>query len=591
MTIKLNNIVMNSYSFKSNLLFLNSKITLNTKKQYKFIIILIILTSLFEIINIGSVIPLIAILANPEQISDLAIFKKFLEILKFVGYNNFDIREHKFFIFLLFLITIISSNLLRLLLYTSSLKVAQSVSSDISAEVFKLSICKNYTDINRDKSADVIAVIIQKVESFGNLVFQIISFFSSALIIFFYFFLLLYLLGFKIILFTVCMIGFSYLIIALYVNHKLQKNSQKLNLLSKERVKFIKETLANIKDILLNVDQYKYSFFFKNIDFNFKKAQTKISTMVGIPRQILEVLIISTILIIAFFMSENNGSKTNETLLVLGLIGFSAQRLFPLIQNIYAAWATLLGNKFYLIDIKKSLEFKSESSNFDSNLIFNKDIVFHNISFQYDNSKKVFDNFNFKINKGDTVAIIGSSGAGKSTLVDIIIGLLEPKQGSIYIDGKKLLKNNLNSWRSKISHVPQEYFIIDDTIANNIAFTLDKQKIDINKLVRSAKIAELHDFIINLPNKYETQVGEEGSELSGGQRQRLAIARALYKEKDILIFDEATSALDFELEEKLINNISSNLPDITLILITHRISKIKNIKKIINFDKVDSYKQ
>jgi ATP-binding cassette subfamily B protein len=403
---------------------------------------------------------------------------------------------------------------------------------------------------------------------------------------------LLFLLGFKIVLFTVCVIGFSYFSIALYVNRKLQKNSQKLNILSKVRVKFIKESLANIKDILLNVDQYKYSVFFKNIDFNFKKAQTKITTIIGIPRQMLEVLIISVILIVAFFISENsNSQKTHETLLALGLIGFSAQRLFPLVQSVYAAWATLIGNKFYLIDIRKSLEFESQINNFNNNLNFNKNIVFKNISFQYNNSKKILDNFNFTINKGTSVAIIGSSGKGKSTLVDITIGLLEPTQGSIYIDEQKIEKKNINDWRSKISHVPQEYFIIDDTIANNIAFTLDKQKIDRNTLILSAKIAELHDFIMSLPNQYETQVGEEGSVLSGGQRQRLAIARALYKKKDILIFDEATSALDFELEEKLVNNINFYLPNITLIVITHRISKIKNIKKIINLDNADLYKQ
>jgi ATP-binding cassette subfamily B protein len=577
-----------NYSFKSNLFFLNSKISSDTKKKYKFIIIIIILTSFFEIINIGSVVPLIAILTNPDQINNLGIFKNLSE---FFGAQNVNIKDYKFFIFLFFLITIVSANALRLLLFTYSLKVAQSVSLDVAGEVFKSSICKNYSDINIDKSEDVITVIIQKIESFGTLVFQIISFVSSFLIILFYFIILLFLLGFKIVIFTICVIGFSYLGIALYVNQKLQKNSQKLNLLSKERVKFIKESLANIKDILLNVDQYKYSFFFKNIDFNFKEAQTKLFTIVSIPRQILEVLIVSVILIIAFVISENNNNdKTNETLLVLGLIGFSAQRLFPLIQNIYAAWALLIGNKFYLIDIRKSLEFKFEVNNFNDNFYFNKDIVFNNISFQYKDSKKILDNFNFIINKGESVAIIGSSGKGKSTLVDIMIGLLEPTQGSIYIDEQKIEKKNVNDWRSKISHVPQEYFIIDDTISNNIAFTLDKKNIDKNNLIKSAKIAELHDFIMSLPNQYETQVGEEGSLLSGGQRQRLAIARALYKNKDILILDEATSALDFELEERLINNISSYLPNITLIVITHRISKIKNIKKVINLDNPDLYK-
>ena len=578
-----------NYSLKSNLLFLNSKVSLDTKKKYKIIFFFIILASFFEIINIGSVIPLIAILTNPEQINNLTILKKLLE---FFGLQTLNIQDYKLFIFLFFLISIILANLIRLLLFTTSLKVAQSVSLDISAEVFKLSICKNYSDISRDKSEDIITVIIQKVESFSNLVFQIINFISSSLIIFFYFVLLVFLLGFKIVLFTVCVIGFSYFGIALYVNSKLQKNSQKLNILSKERLKFIKESLANIKDILLNVDQYKYSVFFKNIDFKFKEAQTKITTIIGIPRQMLEVLIISVILIVAFFISENsNSQKTHETLLALGLIGFSAQRLFPLVQSVYAAWATLIGNKFYLIDIRKSLEFESQINNFNSNLNFNKNIVFKNIYFQYNNSKKILDNFNFTINKGTSVAIIGSSGKGKSTLIDIMIGLLEPTQGSIYIDEQKIEKKNINGWRSKISHVPQEYFIIDDTIENNIAFTLDKQKIDKNNVILSAKIAELHEFIMSLPNKYETQVGEEGSVLSGGQRQRLAIARALYKKKDILILDEATSALDFELEERLINNINFYLPNITLILITHRISKIKNIKKIINLDNADLYKQ
>jgi ATP-binding cassette subfamily B protein len=478
------------------------------------------------------------------------------------------------------------------LLFTYTLKVAQSISSDISAEVFKSSICKKYSEINRDKSGDIIAVIVQKIESFGTLIFQIINFISSSLIILFYFILLLFLLGFKIILFTIFVIGFSYLIIALYVNKKLQKSSQKLNSLSKERIKFIQESLANIKDILLNVDQYKYSFFFKNIDFNFKKEQTKVSTIVGIPRQILEVLIISVILTIAFFISgDDSKDNASETLLILGLIGFSAQRLFPLIQNIYAAWATLIGNKFYLIDIRKNLEFKFEINNFSDTLNFDKNITLKNINFQYDGSKKILDNFNFTINKGENVAIIGSSGKGKSTLIDLLIGLLEPTEGSIYVDKKKIESKNVNDWRSKISHVPQEYFIIDDTIASNIAFTLDKRNIDKDNLILAAKISELHDFIMSLPNQYETQVGEEGSLLSGGQRQRLAIARALYKKKDILILDEATSALDFKLEELLINNINSSLPNITLIIITHRISKLQNIKKIINLDTPDLYKE
>jgi ATP-binding cassette subfamily B protein len=317
-----------------------------------------------------------------------------------------------------------------------------------------------------------------------------------------------------------------------------------MNILANERLKFISESLVNIKDILLNVEQYKYYYFFKKKDLNFKDAQGKVSTLVNIPRQILEFLIIFIILIIAYALSENNNiNQANESLLVLGLIGFSAQRLFPVVQNVYSSWATIVSNKFYLIDIRRSLEFEFTKNEVSEKIIFNKNINFRGVSFQYDNSKLILNNFNFSIKKGENIIIIGSSGIGKSTLIDLFTGLLEPTKGSVLIDNVKIESKNVNDWRSKISYVPQEYFIIDDTIENNIAFTLEKNKIDKNNIILAAKISELHDFIMSLPNKYESLVGEGGCELSGGQKQRLAIARALYKNKEILILDEATSAL------------------------------------------------
>jgi ATP-binding cassette subfamily B protein len=221
--------------------------------------------------------------------------------------------------------------------------------------------------------------------------------------------------------------------------------------------------------------------------------------------------------------------------------------------------------------------------------ILKKNIKFEKVSFKYKTSNNnIISDLNLDIKKGERLGLIGKTGSGKSTLVDLIMGLLNPQKGSIFIDGIKINNNEnsslLFSWRASIAHVPQNIFLINATIAENIAFGVPFSKIDLNRVKNAAKQACIDDFIKDTKNGYFTKTGERGIMLSGGQLQRIGIARAIYKKAKILILDEATSALDIETEEKIIKNIEVFSSDVTIIFIAHRYSLLRNCNRIIEIN-------
>jgi ABC-type multidrug transport system fused ATPase/permease subunit len=267
-----------------------------------------------------------------------------------------------------------------------------------------------------------------------------------------------------------------------------------------------------------------------------------------------------------------------DILPVLGSLAFGAQRILPLTNQIYQAHTANRGIVYSLLDVIEILEKKNELSLVCENKIlsFNKSISAKNIKFSYKNKNiHVFKNLSFEISKGAKVAITGPSGCGKSTLLDLIMGLLDPTEGEILVDNIPI-KDCKNQWQKKIAHVPQFIYLADTTIAENIAFGISKGQIDLKKVKSAAKMAQIQDFIESKELGYDEMVGERGIKLSGGQRQRLGIARALYKEAELLILDEATSALDYATEDSLMKVIDFLDKKITVIIISHRISFLKN---------------
>jgi ATP-binding cassette subfamily B protein len=252
--------------------------------------------------------------------------------------------------------------------------------------------------------------------------------------------------------------------------------------------------------------------------------------------------------------------------------------MLPAMQQLFSSWAGIRGGRHSLIDVVELLEQEKTDSlcmNLEHSISFQTAIELKNVSFSYDqNSPWVLKNLNVRIPKGARVGIMGPTGAGKSTFLDILMGLLEPTDGSLLIDNLEITSLNNRGWQMKLAHVPQSIFLADTTIEQNIAFGVPLEKINSQLVLDAAKRAQLSETINSWKDGYKTLVGERGIKLSGGQRQRIGIARAFYKQADVIIFDEATSALDADTEKAVMDTIESISKDTTLIVVAHRLSTL-----------------
>jgi ABC-type bacteriocin/lantibiotic exporter with double-glycine peptidase domain len=335
---------------------------------------------------------------------------------------------------------------------------------------------------------------------------------------------------------------------------------------------------------LLDHTQGKYSSLFSKEDLSLRKAQARSMFISQSPRYVIEALGIVMVTLIAYYYSNSSDGVINA-IPVLGAFALAAQRLLPILQQIFSSWTGIQSGKKSLQDVVMLLIQPMPSENDGSNgppIKFLKEIKLNNIRFRYKNEFPwVLKDINLTISKGSRVGIVGSTGCGKSTLMDILLGLLSPTHGDLRVDECVINQTNSRLWQSLISHVPQNIYLSDNSIAENIAFIDSSEDLDMARVRHCAEQAQLSESIDKWPKKYETLVGERGIRLSGGQRQRIGIARALYKNASIIMLDEATSALDGETEDsvmKVIEELDSNL---TIIIIAHRLTTLRKCTEII----------
>ena len=356
-----------------------------------------------------------------------------------------------------------------------------------------------------------------------------------------------------------------------------------------EMVKSVNQSLGGIK--LTKVT--RASEYFVNIfNNNVKRYSINTANLKNIsqwPRYLIEVIVVLGI-VIGVIVTTYDNPDSRLDLSQLSFFGLAAVRLMPSFNRITSAYTNI---RYYSAsldvvfnELNTSNSGKEEVAIDRDNFVsFNKDIVFDNVSYKYPGSiKHSIKNLSFKIKRGKSIALIGESGSGKTTIVDLICGLLEPNNGLIMADGKNIF-SNLHEWRSMVSYVPQDIYLLDDSLRNNIAYGVNTEDIDDNLIARVSKLAMLDNYIDGLEFGHETMIGENGVKMSGGQRQRLGIARALYNQPKILILDEGTAALDNKSQEYVINSINSMANEITVITIAHRLDTVKNCDLILLIEK------
>jgi ABC-type multidrug transport system fused ATPase/permease subunit len=367
---------------------------------------------------------------------------------------------------------------------------------------------------------------------------------------------------------------FIYGLIILRTRNILKQNSKFIDSYLDNSIKILRESFGGIREIIIDQTQEVFVKIYQKIEWSMRQAKIRTQVIGASPRFVIEVGCVISLLIIFLGLDHLNES-INLNIPFLGVLAFAFQRAFPVMQTGFSSWTQIRGSsevsrEVENLYIRRSKYFENKSN---EKISFKREILLDDISFSYPGSSKLtLKSVTLKIKKGSRVGIKGETGSGKTTLIDLLIGLFNPTKGRLLVDGVEITSENRNSWFSHIAHVPQNVYIADSTIAENIAFGVKLEDIDFARLESSIAKSQLSNFVESLPNKYYTLVGEKGAFLSGGQIQRLGIARALYKNAELLIFDESTSALDSQTESNLMKAIKSLDQDLTIIIIAHRSS-------------------
>lgn len=565
-------------------------LTLLNRKQKKSIIYLFVLLLIgmaFEILGIGMLLPIMTAITEPENLMKLEIIGR---ILKSININSTD-QFIALSLFLLVALYTIKSFFLLYLSFFQNTFIANLISR-LSNDLFKNYLNKDYLYHVKKNSAELIKNFQVEINGFSNYLISFLQLLTESILAFSVLCTLLYIELKGTIL---VMLFFGVLSISF---HQFAKNKSKkwgeLRAVNDSQIsKTIIEGLSGIKEILVLGRQ----IYFQNNLFELNKIKAKLDikamTIRQVPRYYLELLsVISLVCFIAVLIA--NDKNLNDIIVIIGVFIGATFRMLPSINRILSSLQKIKyhGSSLNIIlDEFNQLKTNQKESNkvLHQRLDFKESIELRNLSFYYDKRNQIFNKINLKIKKGEKIGIVGLSGAGKTTLINIIVGLIKQTSGDIFIDNKLLENKNLNSWKTKIGYVPQDVYLIDDSIKSNIALGIRKDKIDNEKIYSALKQSQLMTFMNSLPRKEDTNVGERGVQLSGGQRQRIGIARALYNNSEILVLDEATSALDQKTEQDFIEAVNKIKGDKTILIITHRLSSIQNCDKIYKLERGELY--
>lgn len=558
-------------------------LTSEEKKKSFFLLILILIMAILDMAGVASILPFITILGSPELVESNIVLSELFEFSKKIGVST--IKEFTFVLgIFVFFILIISLSVRGLTQY-AQIRFALMREYTLSRRLIEGYLHQPYSFFLKENSADFAKNILSEVrEVIEKTILPFITLIAQSVVTIALLALLIFI--DPVLAITVGLaLALSFFGIFLFINkflknigiERLEKNS--------ERFIAVSEAFGAIKEVKFKNLEKLYIKRYANPAKIYAKHQASALVISQLARYVIEAIAFGSMIILVLILMYQNDYAFKSIVPILAIYAFAGYRLMPALQQIYFA-GTQLRFSGPSLDILyndlKNLKYSNNVYEKKLPIQFKKEIYFDNVSFRYSESDQIIlKNISFNIPVYKKIGLVGSSGSGKTTIVDIVMGLLTPKNGHLKVDGIIIDLENVRSWQKNIGYVPQQIYLSDSTIAANIAFGVNPENIDMNQIEKVSKIANLHDFVLNqLPNSYETFIGERGVRLSGGQKQRIGIARALYHNPKILILDEATSALDNLTEKIIMKSVNELSNKTTIILIAHRLSTVKNCDKI-----------
>jgi ABC-type multidrug transport system fused ATPase/permease subunit len=537
--------------------------------------------ALAELVTIGAVLPFLALIADPQRAARLPGFSLFLALTGARPGQDLLIRAAG-----LLIVAVVLAAAARLLILWVTQGFVVAFGHDIGSAIFSRMLRQPYSYyVSRNPSELLASIEKVHILTFGTLMplMQAVTSLLMAVAITALLFAIAPLPAFI----AAAAVVALYVAVSFATRPKLKANSAILSQSATARMQAIQEGIGGIRDILLGHSQHVFEENFRRLDWRYRRAQALNIFFGGAPRYLVEGAGVILIALVALSMSLRPGGIV-AAIPVLGALALGAQRLLPLIQQSYLGWSNFAGNARIMSDVLALMETPVVASAPPGTAVpvrpFERDIVFDGVSLSYPGRPAALQDLSLAIARGERIGLVGTTGSGKSSFLDLLMALLDPSEGEIRIDGRRLDDSSRAGWQAQIAHVPQSVYLADASIASNIAFAEPEDSIDMARIEAAARQAQLHDFIAGLDEGYGTKVGERGVRLSGGQRQRIAIARALYKKAKILIFDEATGALDRKTERAVMDAVSALGRDMTVLIVAHRISALAGCDRVIRLE-------
>lgn len=551
--------------------------------QFRLLLGFMVVASFAEVLTIGAVLPFLMALTSPQSVLEHPFAQPFIA---FFGIS--ESGELLLALTIAFGIASLFAGILRLALLWTSTHLSCRTGADLSLNIYRRTLYQPYAvHISRNTSEVIAGVTIKANHVISNVFSPILTLLSSAIMLIA---ILSALLVVDHVVALSALAGFAliYGTIIKLTRKSLVANSERTTAELNRAIKALQEGLGGIRDVLIDGSQNAYCDAYRSADLRMRYAQANTLFISQCPRYMIEAFGMIMIAIIAYILAQHTGTLSN-TLPLLGALALGAQRMLPVVQQAYASWSSIYGSQAPLRDTVELLD-QPLPPYADAPpavpLGFAREIRLRHLGFRYTlETPWVLRNLDLTIALGQRVGFIGQTGSGKSTLLDIVMGLLSPTAGSIEVDGVPIDSTNQRSWQALVAHVPQAIFLTDSSVAENIAFGLSREQIDMERVRLAARQAQMAELVESWPAGYDTPVGERGIKLSGGQRQRIGIARALYRQARVIVLDEATSALDNQTEEAVMRAIENLGSDLTILIIAHRLSTLSICDQVVELGK------